>query len=254
MDIQPGTFIADYIGEVIDEEVADKRGIDYGDEYLFTLDAYGRSRGCQRLHDLGLKHSQQEDRREHYLAMKEETRDGQELAETVVTTTTTTTGSSSSVDKKLSTTTTTAATTDPSDDRNVFKVPIFVSYVSTEHLNDVLGPDLVSAILKSSSVRLDSASNEVHLVGNIAIQQQHMKGSEQSSSSSSSSVSKSKNKKKIKASEKESMALLSTHRVYCRDKDEEKLIKRSRLLAQKEARYGTMYGTMYGSVYGWMYG
>jgi hypothetical protein len=245
MDIQPGTFIADYIGEVIDECVADRRGVAYGDEYLFTLDAYGRSRGCQRLHDLGLKSSQLQDRAGHYLPMKEEVKDD--------------------------------AAQDSSDNSNVFNVPIFVSYASKEFLDDALGPALVSSILKSTSVRVDAASAEVRLVGTTAIQRQHLKSHSaasaltittsslaasfsSSSSSSSSSVgaaaaagSKMKKKKlssdggdqivkkKAKKSKASEVAVstipVHTHRQYCAATDEDKLIKRGRLLALREARY-----------------
>lgn len=36
-DIMPGTYIADYLGELIPEKVADARGLNYSDEYLFNL-------------------------------------------------------------------------------------------------------------------------------------------------------------------------------------------------------------------------
>ena len=37
-----GTFIADYIGEVLLESDAEERGIEHGDEYLFTLDFWSK--------------------------------------------------------------------------------------------------------------------------------------------------------------------------------------------------------------------
>jgi hypothetical protein len=59
-DIPAGTFIAEYLGEVLEETHCEKRGIRFGDEYLFGLDAWGRSRACERLEVLGLKKEQQQ--------------------------------------------------------------------------------------------------------------------------------------------------------------------------------------------------
>lgn len=58
-DIPIGSFIVDYVGEVLMEQECDRRGIDYGDEYLFSLDALGRSRACHQIEELGFKKSQQ---------------------------------------------------------------------------------------------------------------------------------------------------------------------------------------------------
>lgn len=56
-NIPPGTYIADYIGEVLSEKSAEHRGLVLGDEYLFTLDSWGRSQACTRLTELGMKRS-----------------------------------------------------------------------------------------------------------------------------------------------------------------------------------------------------
>jgi histone-lysine N-methyltransferase SETDB1 len=54
-DIQAGTYVADYLGEIMLENHADGRGLSESDEYLFQLDAWGRSHACQRLSELGMK-------------------------------------------------------------------------------------------------------------------------------------------------------------------------------------------------------
>lgn len=54
-DIQPGTFIADYIGEMMPESETERRGLTMSDEYLFTLDSWARSKACQTMMDLGIK-------------------------------------------------------------------------------------------------------------------------------------------------------------------------------------------------------
>lgn len=59
-DIPAGAFITEYLGEVLDETDCEKRGLRFGDEYLFGLDAWGRSRACERLEILGLKREQQQ--------------------------------------------------------------------------------------------------------------------------------------------------------------------------------------------------
>ena len=59
VDIPPGSFVADYLGEVLNETDCERRGQRYGDEYLFALDAWGRSRACERLEVLGMKRHQQ---------------------------------------------------------------------------------------------------------------------------------------------------------------------------------------------------
>lgn len=56
-DIQPGTFISDYLGEVLMEEDTEKRGLARGDQYLFTLDAFGQTRATELLHASGLTES-----------------------------------------------------------------------------------------------------------------------------------------------------------------------------------------------------
>lgn len=55
--ILAGTYIADYIGEILLEADAETRGLCFCDEYLYTMDDYGRSVGCQKLSDLGIKAS-----------------------------------------------------------------------------------------------------------------------------------------------------------------------------------------------------
>jgi hypothetical protein len=59
VDIPAGTYVTCYLGEILNESDCELRGIKHGDEYLFGLDAWGRSRGCGRLDDLGLKPEQQ---------------------------------------------------------------------------------------------------------------------------------------------------------------------------------------------------
>jgi hypothetical protein len=233
IDIPPGTFIADYIGEVLDEQVADKRGVMYGDEYLFTLDAYGRSRGCQRLHDLGLKSSQQFDREEYYLPMKEE-------------------------NKSISCNHSTSSL-----DMNVFKVPVFESYAYVDSLRNILGNEVVNSILKSNSVKLDATSDRVYLLGNTSIQRQNMKSravcaapvatagkrKKTSTTKDKDGVSKAKKSKKNGAEAEEGDILGEVaengcltdeagrvYREYNQALDEGNMIKRSRVLAQKEAR------------------
>ena len=56
-DIIAGSFICEYGGEILTEKDAERIGVEKGDEYLFTLDAWTRSCGYQRLDDLGLKDS-----------------------------------------------------------------------------------------------------------------------------------------------------------------------------------------------------
>jgi hypothetical protein len=51
----PGTYVADYIGEIMLEAHAESRGLSRGDEYLFQLDNWGRSQACQKLTELHLK-------------------------------------------------------------------------------------------------------------------------------------------------------------------------------------------------------
>jgi hypothetical protein len=53
VDIPIGTFIADYLGEVLSEVDAEMRV--EADEYLFGMDAFARSHACQVLTDVGLK-------------------------------------------------------------------------------------------------------------------------------------------------------------------------------------------------------
>ena len=246
VNIQPGTFIADYIGEVIHEKVADKRGISYGDEYLFTLDAYGRSRGCQRLHDLGLKDSQQKEREKFYLPVREEGSAGKPT--------------------RLATSKT---------NLNEFNVPIFVSHSSKQYLEDVLGPDLVASIVKSSSVRYIQKDDEIELLGNAAVQRQSTSGqlifssesprnlTESLSSSlskrrkekSSDSSSRNASSKKLKSSNKESKSVETPSpplRKYNKDIDEQKMILRSRYLAQREARFVNILSLVHYSISNWV--
>jgi hypothetical protein len=57
VDLPIGTFITDYVGEVLNESDSELRGLTLGDEYLFAMDAWARSRACQLLDDAGLKRS-----------------------------------------------------------------------------------------------------------------------------------------------------------------------------------------------------
>ena len=54
-DIYPGTYVADYLGEILLEEDSEKRGLMLNDEYLFTQDFWGRSCALDKLADLGIK-------------------------------------------------------------------------------------------------------------------------------------------------------------------------------------------------------
>ena len=54
-DIPPGTYITDYLGEILLEQDSEKRGLMLNDEYLFTQDFWGRSCAMDKLRDLGIK-------------------------------------------------------------------------------------------------------------------------------------------------------------------------------------------------------
>lgn len=237
VDIPAGSFIADYTGEVIDENVADTRGIQYGDEYLFTLDAYGRSRGCHRLHDLGLKSSQQKAREEFYLPI-------QVAKSGIQTVDTTESFNAIAASTSISSSKTNAADTKKVD--NVFKVPLFVPHVSKGKISEVLGSDIAELIVKSSSVKYNSRTDNVQLLGSVAIQRSSLKGT------GPSALSPSKRKNNCKLDEttqsidgklskqkksKKTVAPLVSYREYCAAIDEDKLKQRTRILAQKEARY-----------------
>lgn len=72
--IPPGTFVADYLGEIMPESQADHRGLFLSDEYLYSLDCWGRSNACQRLHELGLKRSVESHSREYFVDSTQLTR------------------------------------------------------------------------------------------------------------------------------------------------------------------------------------
>jgi len=55
VDIPAGTYVADYLGEVLREEDAERRGLVLCDEYLYSMDFVGRSQACNRLNELGMK-------------------------------------------------------------------------------------------------------------------------------------------------------------------------------------------------------
>lgn len=55
VDIPAGTYVADYLGEVLREEDAETRGLVRCDEYLYSIDFVGRSQACNRLKDLDMK-------------------------------------------------------------------------------------------------------------------------------------------------------------------------------------------------------
>lgn len=54
-DIPLGSYVTCYLGELLTESECEERGLGLGDEYLFTLDAWGHSRAYERLDDLSLK-------------------------------------------------------------------------------------------------------------------------------------------------------------------------------------------------------
>jgi hypothetical protein len=54
-DIYMGTYVADYLGEILLEEDAEQRGLVYNDEYLFTCDSWGRMCAANRVADLCMK-------------------------------------------------------------------------------------------------------------------------------------------------------------------------------------------------------
>lgn len=232
-DVEPGVFIACYTGEVIEEDSAEKRGLKFGDEYLFNLDAYGRSRGCQRVHDLGLKVAQmdEEHRWDHYMDMREK----QEQ--------------------------------EPS---NPYSIPVFLPYTSESHMESVLGADLASLILKSSSVRTFSSSDgdmEVQLMGSEDIQRRNLKSlsvpdSEQTGSGSSALPAVSKKRKSstfaasttttqqqeqqpVKSAQKlgngngngNEGERAATYRKYCSESDKRVMEDRCRVLIADEARW-----------------
>jgi hypothetical protein len=58
-DLTVGTYVIDYVGEIMKEAECNERGLEYGDEYLFSLDAYGRSIASQELNEMGLRKSRQ---------------------------------------------------------------------------------------------------------------------------------------------------------------------------------------------------
>lgn len=53
--IAPGTYVADYIGEILPESAAEERGLSKSDEYIFNMDCWGRSVADLRLDQLALK-------------------------------------------------------------------------------------------------------------------------------------------------------------------------------------------------------
>lgn len=54
-DIYPGTYITDYLGEILLEEDSEKRGLMLNDEYLLTQDFWGRSCALDKMAELGIK-------------------------------------------------------------------------------------------------------------------------------------------------------------------------------------------------------
>lgn len=55
VDILAGTYVTNYLGEIVPEAVAEKRGVLCGDEYLFNLDMWASDVARHRLERLGLK-------------------------------------------------------------------------------------------------------------------------------------------------------------------------------------------------------
>jgi hypothetical protein len=66
-DIPAGTYIADYLGELVTDKQAERHGLERSDEYLFNLDAWARDKAVQLVHDLGLKKDIYERPREYYM-------------------------------------------------------------------------------------------------------------------------------------------------------------------------------------------
>ncbi len=52
-DIPAGTYIADYIGEIMEEEAGENRGIEFSDQYLFNMDHFTQTVGERHLSRLG---------------------------------------------------------------------------------------------------------------------------------------------------------------------------------------------------------
>lgn len=74
-ELPVGTFVGDYLGEIIPESLAEKRGLVKSDEYIYNIDSWGRSEACRKLDSLGMKHSFLHSSRENFVditCMKEE--------------------------------------------------------------------------------------------------------------------------------------------------------------------------------------
>lgn len=54
-DIHVGQYVCDYLGEILLEEDSENRGLRENDEYLFTLDSWGRMCAANKVRELGLK-------------------------------------------------------------------------------------------------------------------------------------------------------------------------------------------------------
>lgn len=64
-DIPPGTFIADYVGEILPENAVEKRGLEKSDEYLYNMDGWSRGRAHSLNLSLGLNEPLDSIPREH---------------------------------------------------------------------------------------------------------------------------------------------------------------------------------------------
>ena len=54
-DIPAGTFVTDYLGEILFEGDSEKRGLTLGDEYLLTKDAFAIAAAADRQDEMGIK-------------------------------------------------------------------------------------------------------------------------------------------------------------------------------------------------------
>ena len=66
-NIPAGTYVADYLGEVLREADAENRGLAAGDEYLFHLDFCSRSQACSKLSEVGMNQGSRSIFRQEYM-------------------------------------------------------------------------------------------------------------------------------------------------------------------------------------------
>ena len=53
-DIPAGTFVTDYLGEILYEADSEQRGMHVSDEYLFTMDGWARGCAAKRVQEMGI--------------------------------------------------------------------------------------------------------------------------------------------------------------------------------------------------------